>query len=225
MIWRPSVSAIIPVYNGARFLAEAMQSVLDQTLPPDELIVVDDGSTDGTAAIVAGLADASPLPIRYTYQANLGVSAARNHGVQLAQGELISFLDADDRWDRDKLSTQARLLREHASTRLVWGYIQEFKTEDRQQVALDRPHPGPHVGAVLMQRTVFEQVGGYNEQMWHGEDLDWFLRARELRIPAITHGETVLWYRRHADNTWLGKHDTFAHDVIAFVRQRRAQTR
>jgi GT2 family glycosyltransferase len=71
-----------------------------------------------------------------------------------------------------------------------------------------------------MQHTVIEQVGGYDERMRHGEDLDWFLRARELHIPAITHCETVLWYRHHADNTWLGKQDTFASDLIAFVKRR-----
>ncbi|WP_129671689.1 glycosyltransferase family A protein [Candidatus Chloroploca sp. Khr17] len=221
----PTISVIIPVYNGERFLAEAIQSVLDQTLPPDEIIVVDDGSTDGTAKVVANLAatTAIPMPMRYVYQHNQGPAAARNHGVQLAQGAYIGFLDADDVWDRDKLSVQLRLLTEHKTARLVWGYIQEFKMENQQKMMLGPPHPGPHVGSVLMQRTVFEQVGSYDESMWHGEDLDWFLRSRELRIPALTHRESVLWYRHHPNNMWLGKQDTFAHDLITFVRRRLEQ--
>ncbi|MBP1464210.1 glycosyltransferase family 2 protein [Candidatus Chloroploca sp. M-50] len=216
----PTISVIIPVYNGERFLAEAIQSVLDQTLPPDEIIVVDDGSTDGSAALVHRLASTSRLPIHYIYQENQGPAAARNHGVQLALGAYIAFLDADDIWDRDKLSVQLRLLTEHKTARLVWGYIQEFKIENQQKIMLGPPHPGPHVGSVLMQRTVFEQVGRYDESMWHGEDLDWFLRSSELGIPALTHRETVLWYRHHANNMWLGRQDTFAHDLIAFVRRR-----
>lgn len=216
----PTISVIIAVFNGERFLAEAIRSVLEQTLPPDEIIVVDDGSTDGSAAIVAELARTSSPPIRYLYQENRGPAAARNHGVQLATGAFIGFLDADDVWDRSKLSVQLRLLTEDGTARLVWGDVQEFKTENQQRIMLGPPHPGPHVGSVLMQRAVFEQVGSYDESMWHGEDLDWFLRSRELRIPAITHRERVLWYRHHEHNMWLGKQDTFAHDLIAFVRRR-----
>jgi glycosyltransferase involved in cell wall biosynthesis len=88
---KPAVSVSLPVYNGERFLAEAIQSVLDQTLLPDEIIVVDDGSTDGSAAIVAGLARTVSVPIHYVYQENQGPAAARNHGLRLAQGEIIAF--------------------------------------------------------------------------------------------------------------------------------------
>ncbi|NCC37254.1 MAG: glycosyltransferase family 2 protein, partial [Chloroflexia bacterium] len=94
----PTISVIIPVYNGERFLAEAIQSVLDQTLPPDEIIVVDDGSTDGSAAVVDRLASTSSLPMRYVYQQNQGPAAVRNHGVQVALGAYIAFLNADDIW-------------------------------------------------------------------------------------------------------------------------------
>ena len=102
----------------------------------------------------------------------------------------------------------------------MWGKVQEFQMEDQRQVVLGPPHPGPHVGALLMRRAAFAQVGPFDERMWHGEDLDWFLRSRELRLPAITHPETVLWYRHHANNTWLGKQDTFVGDLAAFVKKR-----
>jgi glycosyltransferase involved in cell wall biosynthesis len=106
-------SVIIPVYNGERFLAEALQSVLAQTLPPDEVIVVDDGSNDRTAQIVAEAAAQAAVSFQYVYQANQGSAAARSHGVRLARSELIAFQDADDLWSADKLAIQVALLRRH----------------------------------------------------------------------------------------------------------------
>ncbi len=214
------ISVIIPVYNGEYFLAEAIQSVLDQILPPDEIIVVDDGSTDGSAQVAADLIATTAAPICYCHQENCGPSAARNHGLTLATGEIIAFLDADDVWDSDKLAIQMPLLMANAETQIVWGRVQEFRTEGQQRITLGAPHPGPHVGAALMRRTAFATVGGYDETRRHGEDLDWFLRSRELRLPAITHSERVLWYRHHDHNTWLGKQDTFSQDLTAFVKQR-----
>ena len=86
-----TISCIVPVYNGARFLAEALESILAQSLPPDEIIVVDDGSTDDTPAVVAAYGT-----VDYVRQENRGPAAARNRGVTLARGDFLSFLDADD---------------------------------------------------------------------------------------------------------------------------------
>ena len=108
-----TVSVIIPVYNGERFLDEALQSVLAQTLPPDEVIVVDDGSNDRTAQIVAEVAAQAAVSFQYVYQTNQGSAAARSHGVRLARSELIAFQDADDLWSADKLAIQVALLRRH----------------------------------------------------------------------------------------------------------------
>ena len=110
----PSISVIIPVFNGEEFLERAIQSVLDQDLQPDELIVVDDGSTDQTASI------ARRYPkIKYIYQANQGPPAARNHGLEKAKGELIAFLDADDQWLPQKLSQQVAFLQSNPAI----GYV------------------------------------------------------------------------------------------------------
>jgi len=98
----PQVSVVMPVYNGEAFIAESIASVLAQTYPHWELIVVDDGSTDGTAGIVAGFDD---LRIRFTYQENQGLAAARNAGIRLARGEFLAFLDADDLWAPQFLQT------------------------------------------------------------------------------------------------------------------------
>src|SRR5690349_16045680 len=89
----PSVSVVIPTYNYGRFIAESVESAIRQTFPPYEVIVVDDGSTDGTGSIVKRFGE----KVRYIRQENLGVCAARNHGVQVSKGKVIAFLDADDR--------------------------------------------------------------------------------------------------------------------------------
>src|SRR5438067_9612199 len=94
-----TVSAVIPVHNGENFLAQAVESVLDQTRPVLEVVVVDDGSTDGTAAVAQGFG----APVRHIPQAQSGVSAARNRGVREARGNLVAFLDHDDEWREDKL--------------------------------------------------------------------------------------------------------------------------
>jgi glycosyltransferase involved in cell wall biosynthesis len=98
-----TITAIIPVHNGERHLAEAIQSVLAQTLPPGEIIVVDDGSTDASAAI----AQSFGAPVRVLAQPNLGPAAARNLGLAHATGDLLAFLDADDLWTPNKLARQA----------------------------------------------------------------------------------------------------------------------
>jgi glycosyltransferase involved in cell wall biosynthesis len=214
----PVVSVIIPVYNGERYLAEAIQSVLDQTLVPDEIIVVDDGSTDATAQIIAGLAVIAPVPIRYSYQTNRGPAAARNRGVQLATADITAFLDADDLWG-DKLAIQIPLLTAQPDTQIVWGKIQEFEMDEQQRLTVGQPLYGPHVGSVLMRRAAFERVGAFDESMRFGEDLDWLLRSRELGLPYILHPDLVLWYRHHANNTWLGQPKAFDKNLTAIKKR------
>src|SRR5581483_8159413 len=106
---KPTISVIIPCFNHAAYLAKAIQSALVQTLPADEIIVVDDGSTDDTAKVTAS----SGTRIRYVYQSNAGLSAARNTGIKLATGKYIGFLDADDLWHPDFLTTLVNLLERH----------------------------------------------------------------------------------------------------------------
>jgi glycosyltransferase involved in cell wall biosynthesis len=99
---KPRVSVIIPVYQGDRFLAEAVESVLNQNFTDYEIIVIDDGSTDNSHAVLQPYYNS----IHYVFQENQGVAAARNRGIQIAKGELIAFLDQDDFWLSDKLASQ-----------------------------------------------------------------------------------------------------------------------
>ena len=124
------LSVILPVYNGERYLAEAIQSVLAQTTPVDELVVVDDGSTDGSAAIVqafvaTSVASTSPRVV-YHHQPNANTGAARNTGIRLAKGDLLAFIDADDHWSPDKVERQLAALNSDPEAEAVFGHAQQF---------------------------------------------------------------------------------------------------
>ena len=119
----PLVSVVIPVFNGEAFLREAVQSVLAQKYSPIEIIIVDDGSTDGTATVARSL----PETVRYLHQTNKGPAAARNRGIEHAQGSLIAFADADDLWPADKLELQLPYLINDPAIEIVMGRIQQVR--------------------------------------------------------------------------------------------------
>lgn len=204
----PRVSVVLPCYNGERYLREAIQSILDQTLADFELIVVDDGSTDGSPAILADMARADPR-IRIVTQANGGIVAALNAGIDHARGPYIARMDADDVSFPDRLAFQAKWLDDHPGTVLVGG-----------QAVADR-HPGPHTTRttggrhaetdlsvfpprvavsmhplIMLRADALRAMGGYRHDYRHAEDYDLFIRASSFgRIdnPPVD----MLFYRRH----------------------------
>lgn len=204
---RPSVSVIIPVFNGASFLPEAVASIRRQRIRVDEIIIIDDGSTDRTAEVAAGLGD----DIHYIYQTNRGPHAAQNTGLAMAQGEVIAFLDADDLWPDDKLSIQLPLLQNDPQPQVVLGFLQYIrlrKTADGQSHYL--PYLEPFFGAncfgsALFRREVFTMIGSLDEVMVCGGDVDWFLRAREKRLPMAAVDRIGLFYRLHPGNITRNK--------------------
>lgn len=202
MVENALISVIIPVYNGAEFLPDAVASVRAQAYAALEIIVVDDGSTDHTAQVVQTLGDG----IRYIYQPNQGPAAARNAGLAAAQGELIAFLDADDLWPADKLAQQLPALAAAPDTVLVWGHTQicPYKTTINTIPAV-APNWMPLLGSILSRKEVFQQVGLFEPSLRYGEDVDWFIRLREQqlviqKLPVIT-----LFYRLRPDSMTYGK--------------------
>jgi len=180
----PHVSVIIPTFNRASFLREAMDSVLAQTERDLELIIVDDGSQDHTPGLCKGL----DQRIRYFYQPNRGVSAARNLGIQKSRGELIAFLDSDDLWMPDKLARQVEWMSNHEAIPLchtdeIWirrGRRVNPKKIHRKSggwiypLCLPRCMISP--SSVLIRRRLFEIVGGFDESLPICEDYDLWLR-------------------------------------------------
>ncbi len=217
------VSVIIPVYNGEQFLTEALDSVVQQAYRPLEIIVVDDGSTDETAALVQRYASDCDISLHYVYQENQGPAAARNHGLQIARGEIIAFQDADDIWTDIKLEKQLDLLRRFPDYDIVMGHIQYVeRSAAGDLVSCPEPYALPMLSlmfqSALFRRAVFDSVGWLNENMWSGEDVDWYLRAFENNINAFTHQDVVLLYRRHDANLTNDRQNTDHHFFLAMKR-------
>ena len=202
----PLVSVVIPVFNGERFLREAVQSVLDQKYSPIEIIIVDDGSTDGSSAVARSFSET----VRYLYQANQGPAAARNRGIEHAQGSLIAFADADDLWPSEKLEMQLPYLINDAAIEIVMGRIQQVrlsKTVNGQTQAEELAEPAfsVNLGSAVIKKSVFERVGLFDESMRYSEDVDWFMRAREAGAAIVTIDAVTLLYRQHEENMTRGK--------------------
>jgi len=179
-----SLSVVIPTYNRASFLEETIDSVLAQTFQRFELIVVDDGSTDGTQEILSGYGE----KIRVITQANQGPSAARNRGIEEAKGEWIAFLDSDDAWKPDKLKKQIQFITDHPETKIC--QTEELWIRNGKRVNPRKKHE-MHSGwiyekclplcivspsSVMIHRDVFEKVGLFDETMPACEDYDLWLR-------------------------------------------------
>jgi len=222
----PTVSAIIPAWNAERYLAEALASVTAQSLAPREIIVVDDGSTDGTAAIAAATPGVRVIGIDHG-----GIGAARNAGVGEAAGELLAFLDADDRWSPDKLALQARVLVDDPRVDMVLGHIQQFLSPDLdegrrgQWRCPEHPQPGLSAGTMLIRAAAFRRVGPFNPALAVGEFIDWYARASEVGLRGHMIPQVVLHRRVHGGNTVLrerGKQSDYLRVVKAALDRRRA---
>ncbi len=216
------VSVIVPTYNAAPFISDAIECVLTQDYPADEIIVVDDGSTDMTAQVVAGFGGA----VRYVHQENQGPAGARNVGLRLARGRLITFLDADDLWAPSTL----RVLRDRMvcdpGAEIVLGLIQYMRRATKG--SLFEPFGEPcfslSLDAALFRREVFDKVGFFDTSRRSSEDIDWFLRARESGAALQVINDVVLFYRRHNDNLTRDRessHRDLAHALKRSLDRRR----
>jgi glycosyltransferase involved in cell wall biosynthesis len=219
-----ALSVIIPCRNAAAYLAAALASVRSQSLLPDEIIVVDDGSTDASAAIAAAVPG-----VRLHLQPPLGIGAARNAGLLLSAGAVIAFLDADDLWPPDSLRLRMRALEADPGLDGVCGLVEQFFTPELDQRAHSRPQAAAMTarlaGAMLLRRRAFERVGGFDATLALGDTLDLAARMDEagLRIAAIDH--IVLRRRIHRANTVLtqrGRQGDYLKVLKAALDRRRA---
>ncbi len=170
----PLVSAIIPVHNGESYLAEAIDSVLNQTYEPKEVLVLNDGSTDGSGSIAESYGSA----VQCLLQPHRGLGAARNEAIRLSQGPFLAFLDADDVWTQDKLSLQMKVALANPSLDIVAGHVEQFFSPDlekslrRKMWCPETPQPAPVVPAMLIRRRVFQRTGLFETDWRVGVDLE-----------------------------------------------------
>lgn len=218
-----NVSVIIPTYNQARYLGAAVESALSQTLVPCEVIVIDDGSGDETPEVLACFADR----IRSIRQSNRGVAAARNAGAQVASGDLLAFLDSDDRWLPEKLAQQAARLEAEPDLGLVHVGVEEIDAFDSSLGTRVDGREGWVAGEMLyfegpvilgggsgamIPRRVFEEAGGFDERLSTSADWDLYYRiAARRRIGFVT--KVLLQYRLHGANMH-GNVRAMEHDML-----------
>jgi glycosyltransferase involved in cell wall biosynthesis len=208
----PAVSVILPVFNRERYLAGAIESVLNQTFADWELMVVDDGSSDATPAIVKRYHLAFPGKVKPIYQANAGVAAARNRGITAATGELVAFIDSDDLWHPRKLELQVAAFRAAGDVAFVYSGYDVIDSEGRLLETV-RPDPrfqgdvyeklwteqnrilGP---TILATRAMLHRVGLFDDRLPLAENLD--LRIRLARVGPVAFVDDALYrYRRHSE--------------------------
>jgi len=217
-----SISVLIPVFNGARFIAAALESVAGQTLATYETIVVDDGSTDGSGDVAARF----PF-VRVIRQENRGAGAARNRAAAEARGDHFAFLDADDLWKPEKLARQMAAL----AARPEAGWV-----ICRQEYLLDESVPRPAwvpraelaanyvswvPSATVVRRKCFERAGNYDETLRFGEDLEWLARARDAGFAGTMVDEVLFTRRVHRTNLMHEHKDGDLQRAIARIMFRR----
>lgn len=204
-----SISVIIGAYNAQPYIAEAIDSVFAQTHPPLELIVVDDGSDDGTDDVIKGYGDR----LRYIRQERGGNGAARNRAVTVARGEFFAFLDADDRFTPRKLELQLAELDADPKLDLVFGHVREFvspELSDELRAKIRPPAPVQPWAApnlMLIRRASFERVGPFSEALRVGVTVDWYARAQEAGLKTFVLPELVLERRLHSQNNGVREAD------------------
>ena len=216
---KPLISVIIPVFNGERFIAEAIQSVLNQNYEPLEIIVIDDGSTDGTADLVKSIEG----NIRYFYKQNGGTAAARNMGLSLAKSGQIAFIDADDVWVDNKLSLQMEQFNQFPETEVVIGFLLPVRTVNQASIDAmqETNNKGALVlslGSILVKKSVFDKIGVFDEELTLSEDTDWFFRVREADIKVRINKEIVQFYRLHDKNITHDKSQVMLFLLKAFKK-------
>lgn len=207
------VTVIMPVYNREKYLAEAIDSVLCQTYNNFELIIIDDGSTDRSLSIAENYQSVNNARIRIIKQANQGPSVARNNAIKVAKGELIGFIDSDDKWTVDKLEMQVKLISNLPSASFVYsGYsLMNEQGEITRECLPDKSMEGQIYkklwtknnnmsgGTVLVRTETITKIGLFDEDLEGGENFD--LRVRLSKMgPVYFVNKSLYYYRKHSSN-------------------------
>jgi glycosyltransferase involved in cell wall biosynthesis len=224
----PLISVLIGVYNAERYLREAIESAFAQSYRPIEVVVVDDGSTDGSADVARSYGDA----LVFGQQENRGNGSARNHAVRLASGDVFAFMDADDISPPDRLERQWAALVGDPELDIVFGHAREFVSpeltdDERASVRAPAPEPAPWMSAnlMLLRRKAFDRVGPFSEELRVGVTVDWCARARDAGLKTAILPNVVLERRIHLTNNGIRERDSksqYVHVLKAALDRRRA---
>lgn len=225
MTTSPSVSVVMAVKNAARFLSAALDSVMAQTYPVAEIVMVDGHSVDATEAI----AHAYPR-VRWITEsavARPGYAAAWNDGIRASTADLIALLDSDDRWAPEKIRWQVEALQASPEAACAIGSVQ-FVAEPGEPLPssfkpalLERPHVAYMPGALLARRALFDTVGLFNVELNIANDIDWFARLKDQRTPIAIVDEVVIYKRVHGQNLSYSaaKTPTINREMIQTLRE------
>jgi len=216
-------TVIIAVRNGADFIGEALQSVFDQTRAPEEVIVIDDGSTDQTPTEVRRFTKAL-----YVRQPALGFAHAQNHGVRRASKPFVTFLDADDLWHPTKTEDQFDVLSNDAELDFVFGNVVQFSGCASQ--ALTRaaaPVAGRLFGALTIRLDSFKKVGPFTTAWTVGSPIDWWVRADDVGLRGKFISKIALLRRIHDRNNGRTTHEPMRDylSILHSVMKRRREKR
>jgi glycosyltransferase involved in cell wall biosynthesis len=223
---RGPITVVIPAHNAEAYLEEAILSVLAQSDPVDEIVVVDDGSDDATRAIAEGFGS----PVAYLRQDRAGPGTARNRGIAATRGTFVAFLDADDLWTPDSVGVRRAALAADPALDAAFGEVEQFICErlspsERVRVRITEPRlPGYLAGSMLAHRALFDRVGTFPTGYRAGEFIAWYLGAKRAGLRAAMVSDLVLRRRVHATN--LGRLDPGSRgDLLGIVRADLAQRR
>jgi glycosyltransferase involved in cell wall biosynthesis len=208
------VSVIIPIYNGSKYLATTLETVLAQSYPLHEIIVIDDGSTDSSPAILSSYGGR----LRVTRQSNRGIAATRNIGLQQTSGELITFIDQDDLWPLDRTKVLVEALQADPTAQVAAGQVEMLYERARP------PHPLDNfdttfreffVGSLLVRKELFNILGPFQTGLGYADDVDFMIRRREAKTPTVYVDHVTLRYRLHEENTSRDHSETNRHLMAA----------
>jgi glycosyltransferase involved in cell wall biosynthesis len=215
-----AVSVVIPVYNAERYVGEAIDSVLRQSEPPTQVIVIDDGSVDRSAALVR----AFEPNVTYHLQTNAGAAAARNKGIGLTTAKHVAFLDADDRWHRDKLKLQVDAIEARPELDMVCCRVDEFLSPDSDlartgAIQLRKSFPAFFPSGFLAKRHAFERVGLFSTEFGVGEFIDWYARAIDAGLEGGVLAESLVERRIHDANQGNTKRDSYGAEYLKILKK------
>lgn len=222
-----AVTAAIVVHDGEAYLAEAIESILGQSRPCAQVVVVDNDSTDRSGEIARGYGPR----VEVVFEPRRGIGAARNAAVRAARGDFFAFLDADDLWMAEKTALQLAAFEADPGLRLAFGHVRQFLSPDlsaEDAAALsapDDPQPGAYMGAMLAKRSALDAIGPWPEDVRVSDGLTFMLRARELGLKQTMLPETVTMRRVHGENHSLhnrGERAEFARLLKQSLDRRRA---